>query len=183
MSINIRRRNIIAASVAAMLPLHVQGNPGLDTPIGRIRWQLNTGGVMTLAELMGKPLVLTMSYTACRRTCSTTMLALREMQTLFEQKKRDVNFAIVTFDPERDSAREWTNYRSTRGLTQPNWHFLTGTPQDTRRIARFLDVDYWRYGQHVMHDFRISLFDVKGQWHKDIVWDRPRDLNAFLADV
>ena len=94
-----------------------------------------------------------------------------------------MNFAVITHDPERDSPSEWTHYRNSRGLTQANWHFLTCTPRDTRRVARFIDVDYWRYDNHVPHDFRIVLFDAKGRWHKDIVWDRPRDLNAFLADV
>jgi hypothetical protein len=34
-----------------------------------------------------------------------------------------------------------------------------------------------------MHDFRIALFNAHGDWHKELVWDQPKNLEAFLADV
>ena len=167
-----RRRLLLALPLLGM-PAVAQANPGLDSPIGRIAWTPNQGaGPVTFAGLLGKPLVVTMSYTACRRTCSTTMLVLREMQDILDRKGRESNFAVVTYDPERDSPAEWTHYRKSRGLDRANWHFLTGTPQDTRKLARFLDLEFWNYGKHVMHDFRIVLFDAKGRWQKEIVWDQ-----------
>jgi cytochrome oxidase Cu insertion factor (SCO1/SenC/PrrC family) len=184
LALSINRRRLLLAAPALALPLPAHANPHLDSSIGRIKWMPNVGTApMSLGDLLGKPVVLTMSYTACRRTCSTTMLVLREIQAILDRSGRESNFAIVSYDPERDSPAGWTEYRKSRGLDRETWHFLTGTPQDTRRLARFLDVDFWRYGQHILHDFRIVLFDAKGRWHKDIVWDRPRDLAAFLAGV
>jgi len=187
MSAQQTRRRLLLAAPALVLPVlasPARANPGLDSSIGRIQWEPNQGaGRVSFAEMLGKPVILTMSYTACRRTCSTTMLVLREIQEILDRKGREANFAIVTYDPERDSPQEWTHYRKSRGLDRASWHFLTGTPQDTRRLARFLDLEFWNYDRHVMHDFRIALFDAKGRWHKDIVWDRPKDLAAFLADV
>jgi cytochrome oxidase Cu insertion factor (SCO1/SenC/PrrC family) len=90
---------------------------------------------------------------------------------------------IVSYDPARDSPKAWTDYRTSRGLIYPNWHFLTGTTQNTRRIARFLDLDFWRYDAHVMHDFRIVLFDAEGRMKREIVWDCPKDLEPLLADL
>ncbi len=184
MSLLRNRRRLMFAAPALAVPAIGQANPGLDSTIGRIKWMPNQGTTpLALADLLGKPVVLTMSYTACRRTCSTTMLVLREMQAIFDRKGREANFAIVSYDPARDSPAEWTAYRKSRGLDRASWHFLTGTLPDTRRLARFLDLNFWNYDQHVMHDFRIALFDTQGRWHKDIVWDRPKDLAAFLADV
>lgn len=178
-----RRRLMLAAPLLA-LPGVAQANPSLDSSIGRIKWLPNQGSQpLSLTELLGKPVIVTMSYTACRRTCSTTMLVLREMQEILDRKGRESHFAIVTYDPERDSPREWTHYRQSRGLDRASWHFLTGTKPDTLRLARFLDLNFWNYGAHVMHDFRIVLFDAKGRWQKEIVWDQPKDLTALLADV
>ncbi len=180
----INRRRLMFAAPALALPVAAHANPGLDTPIGQIKWMPNQGNApLALADFLGKPVVLTMSYTACRRTCSTTLLVLREMQAILDRRGRESNFAIVSYDPQRDSPTEWTEYRKSRGLDRASWHFLTGTAPDTRRLARFLDLNFWDYGKHVMHDFRIALFDAKGRWHKDVVWDRPKDLAAFLADV
>lgn len=178
------RRRLILAAPWLGWPLAANANPGLDSALGRIPWTPDQGGApLSLSELRGKPLVLTMSYTACRRTCSTTMLVLREMQAIFDRRNLPVNFAIVSYDPQRDSPKEWQLYRKSRGLDRASWHFLTGTMPDTRRLARHLDLAFWRYDDHVLHDFRIVLFDAVGRWHKDIVWDRPKDLDAFLADV
>jgi hypothetical protein len=33
-----------------------------------------------------------------------------------------------------------------------------------------------------MHDFRIVMFDAEGRWVREIVWDRPGDLEPLLSD-
>ena len=71
------------------LPAAARANPSLDSSIGRIKWMPNQGRAqMTFTDLLGKPVIMTMSYTACRRTCSTTMLVLREMQEILDRKGR-----------------------------------------------------------------------------------------------
>ena len=39
---------------------------------------------------------------------------------------------------------------------------LTGTPRQTRQLARQLGFDFWTYDTHVMHDPRIVVFDRLG---------------------
>lgn len=85
----ISRRRALQAVLAAALPGVPQpmlANTGLDAPIGRIRWQPDTGVALTQVGFIGKPLALTISYSACRRTCSTTLLVLREMQVVLDKK-------------------------------------------------------------------------------------------------
>jgi hypothetical protein len=39
---------------------------------------------------------------------------------------------------------------------------------------------YWIYDEHVMHDFRIVVFDAQGERKHDILWEQFPDLEAAL---
>ena len=87
------------------------------------------------------------------------MFVLGEIQKMLDAERRQASFVVVTYDPAADSPQAWRDYRRGRGLTRENWHFLTGAPADTRALARYLDLDFWTYHEHVVHDFRLVLFD------------------------
>ena len=62
----------------------------------------------TLAQYRGRPIVMTMSYTACRRTCSSSMLVLRKIQEILAHRGRDVSFVVIVqekfvFEPTVDT--------------------------------------------------------------------------------
>ena len=99
---------------------------------------------------------------------------------ILDKTGREAQFVVVTYDPERDSPAEWNRYRGSRGLLRTNWHFLSGSKADTKRIARFLDLDFWHYDEHVMHDFRIVLLHAEGRLKKEIVWEKINSLEVEL---
>jgi cytochrome oxidase Cu insertion factor (SCO1/SenC/PrrC family) len=144
-------------------------------------WNDDNGRVLKLGELKGSPIIVTMAYTACRKTCSTTLLSLQELQRIADRRGLNASFVIVSYDPEQDSPALWREYRKQRRIDRDNWHFLTGSSLETRRIARFLDLEYWSYDEHIMHDFRVVMFDADGRYLRDLRWrDRGR-LEEFLA--
>jgi cytochrome oxidase Cu insertion factor (SCO1/SenC/PrrC family) len=87
-------------------------------------------------------------------------------------------FLVVSYDPGNDDPAAWRRYRADHRLHRDNWHFLSGTPADTERLARVLGFDFWRDGEHVMHEFRIVALDVDGTQHGvvDSVRGNWRDL-------
>jgi cytochrome oxidase Cu insertion factor (SCO1/SenC/PrrC family) len=144
-----------------------------------VHWIDVDGATRTLDDYKGRPIVMTMSYTACRKTCSASMLWLRKMQEILTRRGSDVAFLIVSYDPSHDSPAQWRRYRDARGLPA-SWHFLSGAQADTRQLADFLELKYWVYDEHVMHDFRIVIFDKDGQRKRDILWDLFPDLEREL---
>ncbi len=143
-------------------------------------WTDSDGRDLRLSQLHAPLVVMTMAYTACRRVCGTTTLVLAELQKRLDARGIDADFVVVSFDPENDSPREWREYRSRRHLDRDNWHFLTGDEQATHKMARGLDLDFWSYHDHVVHDFRIVLFDAR--WHPlaEVTWDRTDRLDEIL---
>jgi cytochrome oxidase Cu insertion factor (SCO1/SenC/PrrC family) len=82
---------------------------------------------------------------------------------LLGQRGEQASFVIVGYDPDNDDPASWHQYRLNRQLERSNWHFLTGTPAATERLARQLGFDFWTYDTHVMHGSRLVIFDAHGQ--------------------
>jgi cytochrome oxidase Cu insertion factor (SCO1/SenC/PrrC family) len=168
----------VALALAA-LSLSEPASAQLFSRFGAVPWVEADGATHTLDDYKGRPVVITMAYTSCRKTCSSSMLVLRRMQEMLARRGRDAAFVVVSYDPSRDSPAEWRRYREARRLP-PSWHFLSGDEADTRRLAEFLDLKYWAYDEHVMHDFRIVIFDADGRRKRDILWEQSPDLEREL---
>ena len=68
---------------------------------------------------------------------------------------------------------------SSHHLLRKNWYFLGGTLPDTERLARALGFEFWRDGDHVMHDFRIVALGRDGA-ERGVVTSAHRDVGNLL---
>jgi cytochrome oxidase Cu insertion factor (SCO1/SenC/PrrC family) len=175
-------RYLCLALAAAALGVSGSASAQLFSRFGEVSWVDADGASKTLDDYKGRPVVMTMSYTSCRKTCSNSMLVLRRVQQILDRRGQDASFVIVSYDPEHDSPVQWRRYRDARRLPA-TWHFFSGSPADTKRLADFLELSYWVYDEHVMHDFRIVVFDAEGRRLKDIFWDPSVDLEGALAGL
>ena len=125
-------------------------------------WRDDLGQPFDLRTLQGHAVVLTMAYATCHRVCPMTVRRLQRMQRDFDRRGSSAEFLVIGYDPERDDAAAWHQYRETRHLTRSNWHFLTGTRTAVEQTARQLGFEFWKYDEHVMHDTRVLYFDERG---------------------
>jgi protein SCO1 len=140
------------------------------------RWTDDSGKSVSLNEWKGKPVIITMAYSTCRKTCSITLRKLEVLQAALDRNKQDAEIVIVSYDPKNDTPRTWSEYRKQRGLQRNNWHFLTGDRQGTTSLSRMLGLaDFWSYDGHILHDFKISVLNRSGVIEKQIGW---QDLNV-----
>jgi protein SCO1 len=159
----------LAAGGATVLPATVTADTIMSYLYrAPLRWTDDTGKSVALADWQGRPVILTMAYSSCRRTCSTTMLRLQEIQRVLDVRGKNAEFIVVSYDAEGDGPRAWMQYRQTRNLNRDNWHFLTGNKADTRRFAHLLGFDYWFMESHVVHEFKIVVLDDKGVVSREI---------------
>ncbi|MDB6085702.1 MAG: putative secreted protein [Gammaproteobacteria bacterium] len=125
-------------------------------------WRDDRGDILRFASLKGRRVFVTMAYTSCHRICPMTLIRLSEIQRDLDARGMAAEFLVVSYDPINDDPAAWRRYRTRHGLLRGNWHFLSGTPADTERLARALDFEFWRDGDHVMHDFRIVALGSDG---------------------
>jgi protein SCO1/2 len=129
-------------------------------------WLDDSGKPLKFAELRGHRVILTMAYATCHLICPMTIGGLERMQQVLDQRGERADIVVVGYDPENDKPAVWRQYRRSHRLGRANWHFLTGSPQGVELLARQLGFDFWKYDEHVMHDSRALVFDIRGALQK-----------------
>jgi len=158
-----------AALIALLLPLLAgavgePAAPRVGPLLDRLppSWRDDRGKTLQLPQLLGARVFITMAYTTCHRVCPVTMKRLEQVQRELDALGTSGEFLIVSYDPSNDDPAAWRRYRVSHHLFRENWHFLTGTPADTERLARLLGFEFWHYDEHVMHDYRIVALGDDG---------------------
>jgi protein SCO1 len=125
-------------------------------------WLDDDGQPLELASLGGRRVLITMAYSTCHRFCPMTIDELQHMQQRADRLGEALTFIIVSYDPVNDTPEVWHQYRQRRHLDRANWHFVRGSPADTRRLAQQLGFPFWIYDQHVIHESHAVIFDAQG---------------------
>ncbi len=173
----IRRALGACAAALALAAMPVLAAPRLaELPQ---RWLDDNGRELELNELAGERVVLTMAYASCHRICPATMASLKTLQQSLDARGETAAFVVVGYDPEHEDAAAWHQYRLSHRLGRANWHFLSGTPEFTERLARTLGFEFWKYDEHVMHGSRVLVFDAAGEL-KTALGPDPRGWAAAL---
>ena len=144
-----------------------------------LTWRTDHGESVTLDHWKGETVVLTMIFTSCQATCPLTMAKLAAIQEQFDREKIKAHFAIVSFDPRRDTPEKMAKYRTETGQLNPNWTFLVGSEEDTRMLAMLLGIKYSRNptSGNIMHDNKIVLLNGAGEVTKELL-----GLDASIED-
>lgn len=123
------------------------------------------GESIEIDSLMGKFLVITFIYTRCPSPtkCPLIMSRMVKLQKELVDYKDDVNFAIVSIDPEYDTPRVLKEYAEIHGADFSNFTLLTGPKEKIDKvIKRFkIYVDEEEPGI-LSHSLDTFLLDSKG---------------------
>jgi protein SCO1/2 len=140
-------------------------------------WVDEHGKLVQLERFRGQPVLVAMEYSACRFVCSAYWLRLQHLQQEADRRGLDLQFVILSIDPDNDNPASWRDYRQARALRRSNWHFLTASKPVTARVAGLLGVRWWYADGHLMHDFKIVRLAGDGSVDASMTrYDEPADL-------
>lgn len=134
-------------------------------------WKDEANREFSLSELQGKKVIMVMAYTSCQGTCPMIVSKLKKIEVLYKEKKIPVEIAMITFDPGFDTPeRNQSYYRGQMGITNMNWHFLTGSDAETRKMSMLLGIRYTRNPSSgmIIHDNKIVLLNEQGEIEKKL---------------
>jgi protein SCO1/2 len=103
-------------------PLFERTAPVADFTLTRA----DTGQSVALSSLRGKVVVLYFGYTFCPDVCPMTLAKLAQARGLLGDQASDLQVAMVTVDPERDTPSVLTRYVTN---FDPSFLGLIGTPE------------------------------------------------------
>lgn len=96
------------------------------------------GDTITNEDYLGKVYVVEFFFTTCPSICPVMNKNLVEIQNEFKGEKA-FGIASFTIDPAHDTPEVLKEYAKNYGVTNPNWHFLTG---DRERIYEMANTGF-----------------------------------------
>lgn len=128
-------------------------------------WTSDTGRRLRLGVLHGRPLLVALFFTTCEYACPVLVHDLKRIEeALPAEQRREVDFLLVSLDPERDTPEVLRAYRATKGLGKDHWTLLTGGAEDVRELAALLGVNYKRDARgQFAHSNLITLLNRDGE--------------------
>ncbi len=124
------------------------------------------GKLRTIKDFEGKVLLVYFGYTQCPDVCPTALAELSLALESLGDKAKDVQVAMITVDPERDTAEILRAYLD---AFDPSFMGLVDTPEQLHQTARSFKAFYAKEPgsspQHyaMNHSSAFYLFDRNGE--------------------
>ncbi len=164
---------VLAIVVAGNAQMKAASNVGIDEKLGA-KVALDTvlkdenGKDVTLRRLIDKPTILFFNYFRCPGICPvliSNMVHVVNQMNLSPGK--DYRLIAVSFDPTdtpEKAGEKKANYlnQMRRPFSPDDWHFLTGTAENTRTVADSAGFNYHLQGDMYVHPGAIIVLTPKG---------------------
>jgi protein SCO1 len=123
------------------------------------------GQPLRLAELRGRPLVLSFVFTNCRYVCSGLTLHLRDVVRIARDALGDGRFSVLTvgFDAPRDTPDRMREFASERGIGDPDWHFASADATTIRRLTEEAGFTWMASPAGFDHIAQVTVVDADGR--------------------
>jgi protein SCO1 len=123
------------------------------------------GRPLRLADLRGRPLVLSLVYTSCYDVCSSLTLYLRDAVRIARQTLGPQSFSVLTvgFDTANDSPDRMRIFASGRGLDDPQWRLASADAATVRRLADEVGFTWVASPRGFDHVAQVTILDADGR--------------------
>jgi protein SCO1/2 len=124
-----------------------------------------SGRTVRSADLRGRALVVSFAFTSCVEACPVVVAQFARLQA---RARADglgdrVRFVSITLDPVTDTPEVLRHYATRYGVDLATWHFLTGGPEDVRRLTGALGIGTAPGQRGLAHDVPLLFVDPAGR--------------------
>lgn len=125
---------------------------------------------VSLAELRGQPVVISIVYSSCSSVCPTTtqhlINAVDQANRTFGKDK----FTVLTvgFDARNDSPARMAHFASTQGIYAPNWRVASADPATISALLRDLGFSYEAAAGGFDHITQTTILDREGRVYRHV---------------
>lgn len=129
-----------------------------------------TGQRVSLGQLRGKPLVLSLIFTSCYQICPMTTRHLAGVV----DKARDAlgadsfNVAIIGFDTATDTPSAMRYFADRQGVSDRGWHFFSADARSIEALTADLGFQYFRSANGFDHLIQASVIDAESRVYRQV---------------
>ena len=145
----------------------------LGRTIGDYRLTDSMGSAIVMRDYRGKPLVVSLVYSACSSVCPPTTQhlidAVNEAGRVFGADR----FAVLTigFDARNDTAGRMAQFASVQGIKSPNWRVASGDAATIDALLRDLGFSYRAVAGGFDHPSQTTIVDRDGKIYRHVYGD------------
>jgi len=133
---------------------------------------------LSMEDLRGKPLVLSLIYTSCYQICPMTIRHLAKVV----DKARDAlgedsfNVAVLGFDAYHDSPQAMIHFARKQGIDARGWRLLSASPDTITALSEELGFEFFSSPNGFDHITQATVIDAEGRVYRQVygeVFDTP----------
>lgn len=160
------------------------------------------GRTLSLNELRGKPLVLSLVYTSCPRICPMTT---RHLAKVVEKGRHALgndsfNVAVLGFDAYNDTPLAMAQFAKKQDIEDRGWYLLSASPGTVDALSTELGFEFFSSPSGFDHITQTTVIDAEGHVYrqvygevfetpllveplKELVFGHPRPDQGLLAGL
>lgn len=122
------------------------------------------GEVFNFPKFSGKIQIFSMIYTRCKTVCPVIISNMKAIEKLLpEDLKNDVNFLLISLDPDRDSIEVLNKFFNEKKFNSSSWNLCKTDKSETLRIALSAGIKYKKENNNeYTHSNVIVILDRDG---------------------
>ena len=160
----------------------------IGKPLGNHHFVTSQGDRLTLEQLRGKPLVLSLVYTSCYQICPMTTRYLAEIVEKARQTLGDDSFnvAVVGFDTRVDTPEAMAHFARLQGVSDADWYLLSGSQAVVDALAQDTGFLYFPAAHGYDHLIQATVVDADGVVYRQVygqVFDTPLLVDPLIELV
>jgi len=138
--------------------------------VGDYRFVDSEGRTVRMADLRGRPVVISLIYTACQSTCPIISQTIADILGSARDLLGPQSFTVVTigFDAANDTPRRMRAFARQQGLSSPEWRFLSADRDTIARLADDLGFVFFPSPRGFDHLAQTTVLDREGRVHTQI---------------
>ena len=150
-----------------------QSEQAIGRHVGNYKLTDSTGKQFALRDYRGKPLVISLIYTACSSVCPPTTQhligAVDEASRIFGHDR--FNVLTVGFDARNDTPARLAQFASMQGVKAKNWRLASADPATIEALLRDLGFSYVAAAGGFDHVTQTTILDADGKVYRSVYGD------------
>lgn len=142
----------------------------LNTQLPDLTFTDTEGRRLSLSSFSGKPLIISLVYTACSDACPAIIENLYPAVKLAQSTLGPDKFHTITvgFDTKHDTPDRMRSFARSRGVDLPNWSFLAGDKTSVAKLSKAIGFEIVPSAGGFDHMAQITLADAEGVIYRHV---------------
>ena len=133
---------------------------------------------LSMDDLRGKPLVLSLIYTSCYQICPMTTRHLAKVvdKARAALGEDSFNVAVLGFDAYNDSPQAMIHFARKQGIDNRGWRLLSASPDTIQALSKELGFKFYSSPNGFDHITQATVIDAEGRVYRQVygeVFDTP----------